>query len=142
VIVAVCDTNVLAPALRGVGNPDNRLGDVLRQWRAGRFQLVVSQPILDELRRTLANPYFARFLSADQQVRALALLQRRALVVTITVQVHGVATHPEDDLILATAASAKADYLVTGDEKLLRLGSFHGVRIVTPRTFLDVLARQ
>ena len=141
-IVAVCDTNVLAPALRGVGNPDNRLGDVLRQWRAGRFQLVVSQPILDELRRTLANPYFARFLSADQQVRALALLQRRALVVTITVQVHGVATHPEDDLILATAASAKADYLVTGDEKLLRLGSFHGVRIVTPRTFLDVLARQ
>ena len=141
-IVAVCDTNVLAPALRGVGNPDNRLGDVLRQWRAGRFQLVVSQPILDELRRTLANPYFARFLSADQQVRALAILQRRALVVTITVQVHGVATHPEDDLILATAASAKADYLVTGDEKLLRLGSFHGVRIVTPRTFLDVLARQ
>jgi putative PIN family toxin of toxin-antitoxin system len=142
VIVAVCDTNVLAPALRGVGNPDNRLGDVLRQWRAGHFQLVVSQPILDELRRTLANPYFARFLTADQQVRALALLQRRALVITITVRVHGVATHPEDDLILATAASAKADYLVTGDEKLLRLGSFHGVRIVTPRAFLDVLARQ
>ena len=48
---------------------------------------------------------------------------------------------PKDDMVVATAVAAKADYLVTGDEKLLRLGSFHGVRIVTPRAFLDVLAR-
>jgi predicted nucleic acid-binding protein len=51
-----------------------------------------------------------------------------------------VATHPEDDLVLATAVSAHADYLVTGDRKLQRLGSYQGVRILSPREFLAVLA--
>jgi len=142
VIAAVLDTNVLAPALRGLGNPDNRLGELLRRWQAGDFELIVSRPILDELRRTLANAYFARSLTADQRRRAIDVLERRALLVSITVEVHGVATHPEDDLILATAVSATADFLVTGDEKLLQLGSHRGVAIITPRAFLDVLARE
>jgi predicted nucleic acid-binding protein len=30
---------------------------------------------------------------------------------------------------------AKADYLVTGDEDLLDLKTFRGIRIVTPRDF-------
>ncbi len=141
-IAAVLDTNVLAPALRGLGNPDNRLGELLRRWQAGDFELIVSRPILDELRRTLANAYFARSLTADQRRRAIDVLERRALLVSITVEVHGVATHPEDDLILATAVSATADFLVTGDEKLLQLGSHRGVAIITPRAFLDVLARE
>lgn len=54
--------------------------------------------------------------------------------------VAGVATHPEDDLVLATAISGSADYLVTGDRQLRQLGSFQGVVIVSPRTFLDLLA--
>ena len=59
--------------------------------------------------------------------------------VPVTAQVQGVATHPEDDLILATAISGNADYLVTGDRQLLALGSYGGVRIVTPRDFLAIL---
>ncbi len=57
----------------------------------------------------------------------------------ITVTVQGVASHPEDDLILATAVSARADYLVTGDRQLLALGTFQGVQIVSPRDFVAIL---
>jgi predicted nucleic acid-binding protein len=53
--------------------------------------------------------------------------------------VQGVASHPEDDLILATAVSAQADYLVTGDRQLLALGRYQGVEIVTPRAFATIL---
>ena len=49
------------------------------------------------------------------------------------------ATHPQDDLVLAAAVSAGADYLVTGDRKLLSLGRYLGVTIVSPRTFLTLL---
>ena len=97
---------------------------------------------MDELRRTLAHPYFAKFLNEQQRRRVITLLQRRALSASITAQVAGVATHPEDDLILATAVSARVDYLVTGDRKLQELGSFQGVTIVNPRTFLQVLTKQ
>jgi predicted nucleic acid-binding protein len=61
------------------------------------------------------------------------------VAVEITVEVRGVATHPEDDLILATAISARADYLVTGDRQLQALGSYQGVQIVSPRQFLTIL---
>jgi uncharacterized protein len=50
-----------------------------------------------------------------------------------------VSRDPNDDLIVATAIAAKADHLVTGDNDLLTLGEHQGVRIVTPRQFLDEL---
>ena len=138
-IAAVLDANVLAPAVRGFANPDNTLGELLRRWRDGRFQLVVSQPILDELSRTLANSYFSQSLTDEQRARAVRLLARRARFTPITVEVRSVASHPEDDLILATAVSARADYLVTGDRQLLKLQSYLGVTIVSPRDFLALL---
>jgi predicted nucleic acid-binding protein len=55
------------------------------------------------------------------------------------VEVSGVATHPEDDLILATAVAANATYLVTGDRKLRAVGNFRGVTILSPREFLATL---
>jgi len=74
--------------------------------------------------------------------RVRLLLQQEALLTPLTAEVHGVATHPEDDPILATAVSGNAEYLVTGDDKLQRLGSYQGVTIVSPRQFLDILVRQ
>ena len=59
-------------------------------------------------------------------------------MVVITVEVSGVATHPEDDLVLAAAVSAGADYLVTGDKQLLKLGRYQGATILSPRDFAEV----
>jgi hypothetical protein len=57
----------------------------------------------------------------------------------ITVEVRKVATHPEDDVVLATALSADAEYLATGDRKLQVLGSYRTVTILPPRAFVDLL---
>ena len=86
--------------------------------------------------------YFARRLNQDQISRVLAAMADEAAITPITVTVSGVATHPEDDLILATAVSGHADYLVTGDRQLLQLGSYQGVRILSPRAFLELLEDQ
>ena len=76
--------------------------------------------------------------AADLQV-VQDLLANEAVHMALTITVHGIATHPEDDLILSTAVSAQADYLVTGDRDLQALGSFRGVTIVSPRQFLAIL---
>lgn len=61
-------------------------------------------------------------------------------MVVAPVSIHTpVATHPEDDLILATAVAGNAEYLVTGDRQLLALGTYEGVRIVSAAEFLAVL---
>jgi predicted nucleic acid-binding protein len=71
--------------------------------------------------------------------QVLALLRAEARVVPLSSVVRGVATHPEDDLILATATSGAADYLITGDSKLQQLGTFRSVTILSPRAFLERL---
>lgn len=41
--------------------------------------------------------------------------------------------------MIATAVSAPADFLITGDHRLRRVDSYQGVAIRTPREFLELL---
>jgi putative PIN family toxin of toxin-antitoxin system len=139
----VLDANVLVSGIVGfIAGADRPPAQALAAWRAGRFELLLSDDILAEVQRPLEKPYFTARLTREQRGRVVALLQTEATITPLTVDVHGVATHPEDDLILAAAVSAGADYLVTGDTQLQRLGNYQGVRIVFPRTFVDVLQEQ
>jgi len=54
--------------------------------------------------------------------------------------VSGIATHPEDDLVLATALSAGADYLVTGDRRFrTRVPHYQGITLISPAEFLAII---
>src|SRR3990172_6080021 len=119
---AVVDTNVLVSGFVR-SNPQAAPSRVLDAWRLRLFALVTSDHILAELEATFAQPYFRSRLNPQQVSDILDLVHSRAIIVPITVSVHGVATHPEDDMILATAVSAKADYLITGDAQLLKVDS-------------------
>ncbi len=138
-IRVVLDTNVLASGFISAGGAP---GQALAFWASGAYELIVSAPILQEIERTLAKPYFHARYRPDQVAGALKRLRQHAVLTPITVDVRGVATHPEDDLVLATAISAAADLLVTGDRRLREAGEHRGVTILTPREFLDLLARQ
>jgi putative PIN family toxin of toxin-antitoxin system len=132
----VLDANMLASgAIAATGT----LSRIMDAWRSGKFSVIVSAPILEELERTFQKPYFRRHLTDKQSSRFIMLLQRRATISPIRVSVQGIATHPEDDLILATAVSAKVDYLITGDTKLQHLGTYQAVTILSPRKFLETL---
>jgi uncharacterized protein len=132
----VLDTNILAS---GAISTDGTLRAIVDAWRRGAFKVIVSTPILEELHHTFQKPYFRRYLTEKLSSRFLNLLQKRATVCPITVSVHGIATHPEDDMIVATAVSAKADYLVTGDTKLQGIGTYNAVTILSPKRFLETL---
>ena len=133
---AVLDVNVLASGfVSRTGAP----GQLLAHWTYGAFELVVSEHILTVLTRVLGRPYFRRRLNAQQRAANLALLRREAILTTITAKVQGVAPDEEDDLVLATAVSGRAAYLVTGDAGLRRLGSYRGISVLSPRDFLTRL---
>ncbi len=140
-MIAALDANVLASAAVRSQRlaPPAAIWDI---WNAHQaFTLVVSQHVVDEVERTLRKPYFASRLGPVEVATFLSTLHT-ALMTPIAAQTTGVATHPEDDLVLATALSANADYLVTGDLKLQALGAYQGVTILSPRAFLDVLMEQ
>jgi putative PIN family toxin of toxin-antitoxin system len=138
VIAAALDANtIVSGMLVTEGNPRR----VVDAAYAGAVRCISSSVIVAEVLTTLGRGRVLRRYDIDpaEVERLREFLESRPVSVEITARVEGVATHPEDDLILATAVSGQADYLVTGDRQLLALGSYQGVTIVTPRDFLAIL---
>lgn len=140
-ISAVLDANIIASGILGLRTPDSIPGMLLRLWFKGAFTLITSEHLRNEVKNTLQKPYFKAHLSAQEISRVQAILRFRTKQASITQSLVELTTHPEDDLILATAVSAKANYLVTGDKPLLKkVGSnYKGVTLITSSDFLKIL---
>ena len=136
---AVLDSSVLVSAFF---TPKGTPATLLAQARRGAFSLVSSVEILDEVTGVLMRP--------KHQVRYSYMLEEvaryRRRLASLSVVVHDLPTleavplDPKDDMIVATAIAASADYLVTGDRRhLLVLGHYEGIRILSPRAFLEAV---
>jgi uncharacterized protein len=134
---AVLDTNVVISATLIAGGNEDR---IVRAWRRGVFELVLSPPILDEMGRALLYEKLrkARWMTEEEMVLLLRALAQESVLVPGRVRV-GICRDPEDNKFLEAAIEAKAGYVVTGDKDLLDLKAFRGVRIVRPTAFLEVL---
>lgn len=140
-IVAVLDTNTIVSAILEPRGIPNR---ILEAARGQQFTLATSAVIIAEVLTTLNRDRIRRKyrINPTDLERLRDLLERDTACTAINHDARGVATHPEDDLILATAVSAEAQYLVTGDAKLQRLRHYQGVTIVNPREFVEILESQ
>lgn len=130
----VIDTNVfVSAAISALGKPA-----LVIDWCVQRRVLATSRPMLDEVRLVLQRPRFARVIEASARDALLELLASRSLVVEVLAGVK-VCRDEKDDIVLATALAANATVIVTGDEDLLILDPFEGVRILTPADFLALV---
>jgi putative PIN family toxin of toxin-antitoxin system len=71
----------------------------------------------------------------------LAQLNEEAEIVTPAGLRGGVCRDEDDHVVLATALAGNADVILTGDEDLLVRKNFRGIRIASPRRFLERLDR-
>jgi putative PIN family toxin of toxin-antitoxin system len=131
-VTVVLDTNVMVAALITNG----LCHEVLH--RAVRLRILASSAaLMDELEATLQrkfeiSPAVSVFLTAAR--RHIRLVEPAPLAAPIC-------RDKDDDVVLATAMAARADMIVTGDQDLLVLKSYAGIRIVSPRGFLESLDR-
>ena len=122
------DTNVLFAAFTGKGFCERLVDDA-----ADQFEYVWSDILRDELiaslsRKTKLGPATSTALSAFYQL--CEIVEPKLLS-------SPVCRDADDDVVLATAITAKADFLVTGDDDLLVLKRFRDVSILSPRQFLE-----
>ncbi len=137
---AVLDTNVLISGLIAVKGIPRRILDA---WLEGRYTLVISLYLIEELTFVLSYPRIAQRLSLSDEELAviLAALLTKAEVTPGKLRLPGVTRDPKDDAVVACAKEGRADYIVSGDQDLLVLGEYEGIQIVTPRQFWEVLMR-
>jgi uncharacterized protein len=131
-IWAVLDTNVIVSGMALGGIP----GRVVDLGIQGHFIIVTSPVLLQELARVLQYQKLAAFF--DDPLSTLLLVERASVVVEPTMRVNLLADDPDNRLIEA-ALMSNADFLVTGDQKLLDLRTCNGTGIVRPREFLESL---
>ena len=77
--------------------------------------------------------------SEDEVQRTILALIRTADVVNVKTKIKAVKEDPKDDMIIETAIDGGADMIVTGDNHLLRLKTFKGIKIITVEEMLACL---
>ena len=95
-------------------------------------QSFTSLQIREEVKSVLTD----KFSFPSQRVEEImSFLDRHVESVDVSPLEKPVCRDPSDDLILACAAAARAECLITGDEDLLVLEEFEGTRILKPAEF-------
>jgi len=132
---AVIDTNVI---IRAVIKPTGTVGPVLERLRSGEFTAIYTESILEEMLAKLALPRIReKYQIGDDDVeRLLGLLALRGELVNPSRSVRS-CRDPDDDMFIEAALEGNAEWVVTGDQDLLSLEKFEGIRFVTPRIFLQ-----
>jgi putative PIN family toxin of toxin-antitoxin system len=129
----VIDTNILISAAL---KPDGLQRTVLVLAITRPARLYVSDAILAEYREVLARPEFKIRRGLRQQL--LQLIKNHAQVVKPARAIQ-VANDPDDDKFLECADAARADYLVTGNQRHFPT-YWKRTKVITSREFISIVA--
>jgi putative PIN family toxin of toxin-antitoxin system len=129
----VFDTNVLYAAFAAKGFCEELVDEA-----AGTCELIWSDTLREEFELVLERRHkigpatrvaLAAYVDLCEFVEPEGLSER-------------ICRDADDDVVLSTALAGKADVIVTGDDDLLVLKEFRGIRILSPRQFLELLDRR
>ena len=134
----VLDTNIYVSALMKSASTPGRVFKKIIQGSA--YELVVSEAILDEIRRVLFYPKVRKYIrGTDDEIKHW--IQSISMIAHIVypenqdqVIVH---EDPDDDKFILAALEARAKVLVSGDTHLLKLKKYQGINIITPQAFIS-----
>jgi uncharacterized protein len=133
---AVLDANVLISAALSAQGPSASL---IRRFRAGAFELIVSRLLLEELERAFTYPKLRkRILPANAGAYLDWLREHATLAEDPDAPPPVTSPDPDDDYLLALAITEQS-FLVTGDQHLHSLAE--DLPIHRPADFLRLLDR-
>ncbi len=129
----VIDTNVFVSSFFG-GNPRR----IVDYWFSGKLVLCVSRPILKEYFDVLSRFQFDR---EDLFRRLISSFEKgtNAVFVNAPKEQNWIEDDPEDNKFIACAISLRAEYIVSGDPHLKRVGRIGEVKILPPREMLKLI---
>ena len=127
----VLDTNVFISGIFFAGPPY----EILKAWRDGRTQILISDEIIEEYRRV--GELLSEQFPGIEFAHFLQLLAVHAEFVRPQKLSAQACEDPDDDKFLECAISGKSDFIVSGNKHLLKISGYKGIAIVNPRNFVD-----
>ena len=104
-------------------------------------ELFTAEEILAEVREASLRPENRRKYQLTESVvnQAINSIREFTSVVSDLPRLRVIQEDPDDNLVLACAVKAKANYLVTYDPHLLNLKEYQGIKILKPKDLLGEL---
>jgi putative PIN family toxin of toxin-antitoxin system len=130
----VLDTNVIVAAFAARG----LCAEVFEVCISGH-SIIISEHILAETQGKLIKKIK---LPKKAALAIIDYLRDIAEIVTPVLLDKSICRDKDDTIIIGTAIGGSANFIVTGDEDLLILNAYKGVKIVTPRQFWSSLRGQ
>jgi uncharacterized protein len=123
------DTNILISATFWRGSSYKLLLEIMD----GKILGFTSMDTMSEYSNVLKRDFHLNEEEADSRISALIHF---LIVVYPSCHVEVIAEDPADDRVLEGAVESGADFIVTNDKHLLKLGSYRGIKIVKPEAVL------
>jgi len=113
---------------------------LLELSRNDQVTFFTSSVLLDELANVLERDKFAALL-ASQNITPAFLMQRYGMLAQLVKPqpIERTVRDIDDDAVIATALAAKADVIATGDNDLLVLHPWQGIRILNAADALGLV---
>lgn len=132
---AVLDTNTLVSAVIAEGNESK----ILLAAHRSDFKLVTSLEILKEFKEVISRPKFG--FSKRQINNVLLHIIEAAEIVQPNIKRDIIKEDPDDNKIIECAVFSKADFIVSGDNHLLKLKRADGIAIIRSTELLNQLRK-
>lgn len=130
---AVLDTNVFVSASISNGKARQLVDQAVYREQ---YAILSSLDIICETENTLSRGEFEKYQGALERFRSI---KTSIEIVATESEFRVVRADPDDDIVINAAHDGRADYIVTGDRHLLRMGEFRGIPIITIARMLDLL---
>jgi putative PIN family toxin of toxin-antitoxin system len=106
----------------------------------GQVEVVASMELLEEIARVLRYDRIAEILgrSGTRPQTVMETIVRLCAIMDVKVVARMVREDPTDNLVLACAKQAGAQFLVSGDHHILRIGQYGRTKIVNASAYLKI----
>ena len=129
----VIDTNVFVSALISTWN----IPALLLNEAGKKYTLFTSKEILGEVEDVISRKKFG---FTEQKISsAMEAILSFSEIINPGIKVDVIKSDPDDNKILECAIACNAQYIVSGDSHLLGLREYGTIKIINPKTALELL---
>ncbi|GHV90094.1 hypothetical protein AGMMS50268_05970 [Spirochaetia bacterium] len=131
----VIDVNIFVSSFLWEGNPKK----VVERAIEGIDELYITQEILEQISEVLNRPKF----NADKESVKyyMKLIEEMANELISGIKTQNGSRDVDDNIILECGITGNVDYIITGDDDLLVLKEFNGIKIVTPKEYKEAIKK-
>ena len=138
-IRVVMDTNIIVSSLLiREGNP----ALIFKMFLWGEIENAITTEILAEVKEVFSRQKITKRMSLVEREFTLNSLEEFSKKITPGLKLEEIKEDPDDNKILECAVTAAAEYIISGDDHLLKKKEFRGIKIVSPAEFLKLMEKK